>query len=126
VPPGLLTADGFDNLRRSSTQCAVRPRKRTQLTSADSAADGRLLYRMRLTTTSSGRTICRMLLVVRISSGNFLPRDHTSKWRELLITLRRLEDPGEIRVPIVSGFLGEQFALLWPLSLCAPCATERR
>jgi ATP-dependent Lhr-like helicase len=34
------------------------------------------------------------------------------KWRELLITFRRLEDRGEIRGGrFVGGFLGEQFAL---------------
>src|SRR5438477_12823440 len=34
-------------------------------------------------------------------------------WREMLITLRRLEDRGEVRGGrFVSGFLGEQFALL--------------
>jgi ATP-dependent Lhr-like helicase len=34
------------------------------------------------------------------------------KWREVLITLRRLEDRGEIRGGrFVGGFLGEQFAL---------------
>lgn len=34
------------------------------------------------------------------------------KWREILVTLRRLEDRGEIRGGrFVSGFLGEQFAL---------------
>jgi len=34
------------------------------------------------------------------------------KWRELLITYRRLEDRGEVRGGrFVSGFLGEQFAL---------------
>ena len=34
------------------------------------------------------------------------------RWRELLITFRRLEDRGEIRGGrFVSGFLGEQFAL---------------
>src|SRR5438067_1725548 len=34
------------------------------------------------------------------------------KWRELLITLRRLEDRGELRGGrFVSNFLGEQFAL---------------
>jgi ATP-dependent Lhr-like helicase len=34
------------------------------------------------------------------------------KWREVLITLRRLEDRGELRGGrFVSGFLGEQFAL---------------
>src|SRR3981189_1943897 len=35
-----------------------------------------------------------------------------SKWRDVLITLRRLEDRGQIRGGLfVSGFLGEQFAL---------------
>jgi ATP-dependent Lhr-like helicase len=34
------------------------------------------------------------------------------KWRELLVTFRRLEDRGEVRGGrFVSGFLGEQFAL---------------
>jgi ATP-dependent Lhr-like helicase len=34
------------------------------------------------------------------------------RWRELLITFRRLEDQGQIRGGrFVSGFLGEQFAL---------------
>jgi ATP-dependent Lhr-like helicase len=34
------------------------------------------------------------------------------KWRELLITFRRLEDRGEVRGGrFVDGFLGEQFAL---------------
>jgi ATP-dependent Lhr-like helicase len=34
------------------------------------------------------------------------------KWRELLLTFRRLEDRGEIRGGrFVSGFVGEQFAL---------------
>ena len=37
---------------------------------------------------------------------------HFPRWREVLITLRRLEDRGEIRGGrFVSGFLGEQFAL---------------
>jgi ATP-dependent Lhr-like helicase len=34
------------------------------------------------------------------------------KWRELLLTFRRLEDRGEVRGGrFVSGFVGEQFAL---------------
>ena len=34
------------------------------------------------------------------------------RWREMLITLRRLEDRGEVRGGrFVDGFLGEQFAL---------------
>ncbi|MGH9455141.1 MAG: Lhr family helicase, partial [Terriglobia bacterium] len=36
------------------------------------------------------------------------------KWRELLVTLRRLEDRGEVRGGrFVDGFIGEQFALPW-------------
>ena len=39
-------------------------------------------------------------------------RSKQVKWHELLITLRRLEDRGEVRGGrFVSGFLGEQFAL---------------
>jgi ATP-dependent Lhr-like helicase len=57
---------------------------------------------------------CRMLLgrygvVLRevVQRESILPR-----WRELLITFRRLEDRGEVRGGrFVSGFLGEQFAL---------------
>jgi len=45
------------------------------------------------------------------------------KWRELLITMRRLEDRGEIRGGrFVSGFLGEQFAL--PLAVESLRATR--
>jgi ATP-dependent Lhr-like helicase len=57
---------------------------------------------------------CKMLLerygvVFRelLSRESILPR-----WRELLITFRRLEDRGEVRGGrFVSGFLGEQFAV---------------
>ena len=42
-----------------------------------------------------------------LTRESILPR-----WREVLITLRRLEDRGEVRGGrFVSGFLGEQFAL---------------
>jgi ATP-dependent Lhr-like helicase len=57
---------------------------------------------------------CRMLLdryglVFRelLARESVLP-----KWRELLLTFRRLEDRGEVRGGrFVSGFVGEQFAL---------------
>jgi ATP-dependent Lhr-like helicase len=57
---------------------------------------------------------CRMLLrrygvVFRelLARESILP-----KWRELLVTFRRLEDRAEVRGGrFVSGFLGEQFAL---------------
>jgi ATP-dependent helicase Lhr and Lhr-like helicase len=116
VAGGLLTADGFDNLRalidpkRRSGQGngrSSRPRHsagRWSLLYADEAAErSRAL-----------EATCRMLLhrygiVFRevLSRETILP-----KWRELLITLRRLEDRGEVRGGrFVSGFLGEQFAL---------------
>jgi ATP-dependent helicase Lhr and Lhr-like helicase len=45
------------------------------------------------------------------------------KWREVLITMRRLEDQGEIRgVRFVSRFLGEQFGL--PVAAESPRATR--
>src|SRR5207248_8717431 len=116
VAAGLLTADGFDNLRalidpkRSSGQGGARssrPRhsagRWSLLYSGENHARGRAL-----------EAICWMLLrrygiVFRevLTRETILP-----KWRELLITLRRLEDRGEVRGGrFVSGFLGEQFAL---------------
>ncbi len=45
------------------------------------------------------------------------------KWREVLLTMRRLEDRGEVRGGrFVSGFLGEQFAL--PLAVESLRATR--
>jgi ATP-dependent Lhr-like helicase len=116
VAGGLLTADGFDNLRalidpkRRSGQGngrSTRPRhsagRWSLLYAGDAVERGRAL-----------EATCRMLLlrygiVFRevLSRETILP-----KWREVLITLRRLEDRGEVRGGrFVSGFLGEQFAL---------------
>jgi len=116
VAAGLITADGFDNLR-----ALIDPKRRS------GQGRGRLMRPRH----SSGRwcllypgdaaehakaleATCRMLLgrygvVLRevVQRESILPR-----WRELLITFRRLEDRGEVRGGrFVSGFLGEQFAL---------------
>jgi len=116
VAAGLLTADGFDNLR-----ALIDPKRRSGQGSGRSSrprhSAGRwsLLYSGE--TYDHGRAveaICWMLLrrygiVFRelLTRETILP-----KWRELLITLRCLEDRGEIRGGrFVSGFLGEQFAL---------------
>ncbi len=116
VAAGLLTADGFDNLR-----ALIDPKRRSGQGSGrssrprDSAGRWLLLYSGE--THDHGRAleaICWMLLgrygiVFRelLTRETILP-----KWRELLITLRRLEDRAEIRGGrFVSGFLGEQFAL---------------
>ncbi len=116
VAAGLLTADGFDNLR-----ALIDPKRRSGHGSGRSArprhSAGRwsLLYCGDATDRNIAlEAICWMLLrrygiVFRevLTRESILP-----KWREVLITLRRLEDRGEIRGGrFVSGFLGEQFAL---------------
>jgi ATP-dependent helicase Lhr and Lhr-like helicase len=116
VAGGLLTADGFDNLR-----ALIDPKRRSGQGNGriarprHSAGRWSLLYAGE--SVEASRTLeatSRMLLgrygiVFRevLSRETILP-----KWREILITLRRLEDRGEVRAGrFVSGFLGEQFAL---------------
>ena len=116
VAGGVVTADGFDNLRalidpkRRSGQGhgrATRPRH--------SAGRWSLLYAGEAADASAAlEATCWMLLqrygvVFRevLTRETILPR-----WREVLIALRRLEDRGEIRGGrFVGGFVGEQFAL---------------
>jgi len=116
VTAGLVTADGFDNLRS-----LIDPRRRAGHGAGRSArprhSTGRwsLLY----TGDSSDRAqsteaICWLLLKrYGIVFRDLLVREAiVPKWRELLIALRRLEDRGEVRAGrFVSGFLGEQFSL---------------
>jgi ATP-dependent Lhr-like helicase len=116
VAAGLVTADGFDNLR-----ALIDPKRRAGQGSGKttrprhSAGRWSLLYP--LEGEDPGRaleTVCRVLLgrygvVFRelLARESMLP-----SWRELLITFRRLEDRGEIRGGrFISGFIGEQFAL---------------
>jgi ATP-dependent Lhr-like helicase len=116
VAAGLLTADGFDNLR-----ALIDPRRRSGQGNGRSGrprhSTGRwsLLYPgIGADRTRALESICWMLLrrygvVFReiLARETILP-----KWREVLIALRRLEDRGEIRGGrFVSGFIGEQFAL---------------
>jgi ATP-dependent helicase Lhr and Lhr-like helicase len=116
VAAGLFTADGFDNLRalvdpkRRSGQGRgrmARPRHSTGrwalLFSGEAADRSKAL-----------EAVCRVLLgrygvVFRELT---LREEFPVKWRELLITFRRLEDRGEVRGGrFVDGFVGEQFAL---------------
>jgi ATP-dependent Lhr-like helicase len=128
VATGLITADGFDNLR-----ALIDPKRRS------GQGRGRVMRPRH----SSGRwcllypgdpaehakameATCWMLLrrygvVLRevVARESILPR-----WRELLIAFRRLEDRGEVRGGrFVSGFLGEQFAL--PLAVDSLRATRK-
>jgi ATP-dependent helicase Lhr and Lhr-like helicase len=116
VAAGLLTADGFDNLR-----ALIDPKRRAGQGAGRAARPRHSTGRWSLLYSGEGvergaslEAICWMLLhrygiVFReaLTREAILP-----KWREVLVTLRRLEDRGEIRGGrFVSGFLGEQFAL---------------
>jgi len=116
VAAGLLTADGFDNLRslidpkRRAGQGSgrtARPRHsagRWALLHAEEAVD-----RTRVLESTCWMLLKRYGIVFRdvIARESNLPT-----WRELLMTFRRLEDRGEIRGGrFIDGFLGEQFAL---------------
>ena len=115
VAAGLVTADGFDNLRslidpkRRSGQGhgrASRPRNSTGRWS--------LLYIDQVDRQKELEAMCWVLLKrYGVVFRDILVRESiVPRWRELLMTFRRLEDRGEIRGGrFVAGFLGEQFAL---------------
>ena len=116
VAAGLVTADGFDNLR-----ALIDPKRRSGQgsgkTSRPRHSAGRWSLLSPLQREDPQRaleSVCRMLLerygvVFRelLARESILPR-----WRDMLITFRRLEDRGEIRGGrFINGFIGEQFAL---------------
>jgi len=116
VAAGLVTADGFDNLRSlidpkrragQGSGRATRPRHnagRWALLHADEVVE-----RPRAVEAACWMLLRRYGIVVR----DVLAREaNLPAWRELLGGFRRLEDRGEIRGGrFVDGFLGEQFAL---------------
>jgi ATP-dependent Lhr-like helicase len=116
VAAGLVTADGFDNLR-----ALIDPRRRAGHGSGKHARPRHSAGRWSLLQATpaaerpqQAESTCWMLLrrygvVFRelLAGETILPA-----WRELLIAFRRLEDRGEIRGGrFVDGFIGEQFAL---------------
>jgi ATP-dependent helicase Lhr and Lhr-like helicase len=116
VAAGVVTADGFDNLRAlidpkrragQGSGRSFRPRHsagRWALLHADAAVE-----RPRAVEAACWMLLRRYGIVFR----DLLAREsNLPSWRELLMTFRRLEDRGEIRGGrFVDGFLGEQFAL---------------
>jgi ATP-dependent Lhr-like helicase len=116
VAAGRVTADDFDNLR-----ALLDPRRRAGIGRARALrprhSTGRwslLEFGSSVERSKAVESACRMLL----DRYGVVFRELTEResvlppWRETLITLRRLEDRGEIRGGrFVDGFLGEQFAL---------------
>jgi ATP-dependent Lhr-like helicase len=116
VAAGLVTADGFENLRS-----LINPRRRNatgmpKLTRPRHTG-GRwsLLYPVDVADRSKAVEATCWILLRRygVVFRELLAREsNLPKWRELLIAFRRLEDRGEARGGrFVNGFLGEQFAL---------------
>ncbi len=116
VAAGMVTADGFDNLRAlidpkrragQGTGKTARPRHssgRWAILHADSAVEH----------DRRAEAVCWMLLKrYGVVFRDLLVREsNLPKWRELQLAFRRLEARGEIRGGrFVDGFLGEQFAL---------------
>jgi ATP-dependent helicase Lhr and Lhr-like helicase len=119
VAAGLVTADGFENLR-----ALVTPK------STAGSGLGRVIGKARRPRHAPGRwsllhtegadrdrsveSCCWMLLRrYGVVFRDLLVREtNLPRWRELQIGYRRLEDRGEVRGGrFVDGFLGEQFAL---------------
>src|SRR5437868_749099 len=116
VAAGIITADGFDNLRS-----LIDPKRRAGHGSGRTArprhSSGRwsLLYTdQQMERSKAVEATCWMLLKrYGVVFRDILAREtNLPKWRELQIAFRRLEDRGEIRGGrFISGFLGELFAL---------------
>ena len=116
VAAGLVTADGFDNLRS-----LIDPKRRAGQGSGRTArprhSSGRWALLHAADAVEKPRAVeaaCWMLLRrYGIVFRDLLAREsNLPPWRELLMGFRRLEDRGEIRGGrFVDGFLGEQFAL---------------
>ena len=121
VTAGLVTADGFENLR-----ALLDPKRRRGEGSGRSArprhAPGRwaLLRHTEIPAGGNAEIFARQLLL----RWGVLFRDAAYReplapaWRELLVVLRRMESRGEIRGGrFVGSFIGEQFALPEALDL---------
>jgi ATP-dependent Lhr-like helicase len=116
VAGGLVTADGFDNLR-----ALIDPKRRSGQGSGRTTRPRHSTGRWALLFTDQQveknramEATCWMLLKrYGIVFRDVLAREaNLATWRELLSAFRRLEDRGEIRGGrFVDGFLGEQFAL---------------
>jgi ATP-dependent Lhr-like helicase len=119
VAAGLVTADGFENLR-----ALLDPKRRAGQGGAARArhAPGRwaLLRHSGASPDGHAESFARQML----QRWGVLFRDLATResiapaWRDLLVVLRRMESRGEIRGGrFVSAFLGEQFALPEALDL---------
>ena len=118
VAAGLVTADGFDNLRAlmdphrrraEGRERARRPRHAAGRWSLLRSAESGQLTAVSICERTARQLLRRYGVVFR----DVLARESMAlSWRDLLVQYRRMEMAGEVRGGrFVSGFTGEQFAL---------------
>ncbi|MBC5806037.1 MAG: DEAD/DEAH box helicase [Candidatus Eremiobacter antarcticus] len=111
VAAGLVTADGFDNLR-----ALINPKRRLALGRRNMSRPRNSLGRWALLQTASHDKDIEAFARQLLARWGIVFRDVVQKetmapaWRDLLVVLRRLEAQGEIRGGrFVASFVGEQF-----------------
>ncbi len=112
VAAGLVTADGFENLRS-----LIDPRRRRGEGRQRSARPRHAAGRWALLNFPKGANVPEQFANQLLTRWGVVFRDLIAReslapaWRDLLVALRRMEARGEIRGGrFVSGFSGEQFA----------------
>jgi ATP-dependent Lhr-like helicase len=118
VAAGLVTADGFDNLRALMDPHRRRAEGRERARRPRHAAGRWSLLRTAISdqpsAVSSAESVARQLLRrYGVVFRDLLGREALAlSWRDLLVQYRRMELQGEVRGGrFVGGFTGEQFAL---------------
>lgn len=116
VAAGLITSDGFDNLRALIDPKRRLNKKGRRIRLRHTTGRWSLLHTFAASKENEKQleAMCWLLLKrYGVVFRDLLTREkNLPRWRELLVTFRRLEDRGEIRGGrFVSGFIGEQFAL---------------
>src|SRR5262249_50853005 len=110
---GLLTADGFENLRILLSRGRRRELPNRKHIVRHAAGRWSLLPDRRNTAPQAEPIAGQLLKRYGIVFRDLLGRESLDvAWRDLLVQFRRMELRGEIRGGrFVSGFVGEQFAL---------------
>lgn len=117
VAAGIITADGFDNLRALIDKRRRLDKRRRQFSPSFRQGRWTLLHSAEAVDDAQKITAtCRMLLKrYGVVFRDLLVREkNIPRWQILLAEFRRLEGRGEIRGGrFVNGFYGEQFALTY-------------
>ncbi len=128
VAAGLVTADGFENLR-----ALIDPKRRRGEGKGRTGRPRHAAGRWALLERGDGATNVEFFAKVLLDRWGVIFRDLLARetlappWRELLQVYRRMEARGEIRGGrFVSGFLGEQFGRPEGGGLAAPYAAVAR